>query len=136
MQSRPCMASVTDSTNRTVPADPPEPALRWSGRWTLTHRILALNLLTLLLVALSTLYLDVFRNRLSRERTHQTRVQTATAVAAMNHVPHNEWPELLATASKVTGDRYRLYGSNGSLIIDSWKLTGPTYQLKDPRTES
>ena len=53
----------------------------------------------------------------------------------MDHVPQSEWPELLATASRVTGDRYRLYGTDGRLVIDSWKLTGPTYQLKDPKTE-
>ncbi|HEX5258803.1 MAG TPA: sensor histidine kinase, partial [Sphingomicrobium sp.] len=63
------MASAIDSTN----SEPPDPQLRWSGRWTLTHRILALNILTLLLVALSTVYLDVFRHRLSKERTQQTR---------------------------------------------------------------
>ena len=42
------MALDTDSTN----SDPPEPQLRWPGPWTLTHRILALNILTVLLVAL------------------------------------------------------------------------------------
>ena len=62
-------------------------ALSWSGRWTLGYRIFALNILTLLLVALSTLYLDVFRNRLSKERTQQTRIETATAAAALAHVP-------------------------------------------------
>ena len=76
------MASAIDSTS----SEAAEPRLSWSGRWTLTHRILALNILTLLLVALSTLYLDVFRNRLSKERTQQTRLETATAVAAMRHV--------------------------------------------------
>ena len=40
----------------------------------------------MLLVALSTLYLDVFRNRLSKERTQQTRIETATAAAALTHV--------------------------------------------------
>ena len=59
------MASDTDSTN----SEDADLRLSWSGRWTLAHRILALNLLTVLLVALSTLYLDVFRNRLSKERT-------------------------------------------------------------------
>ncbi|HEX5257426.1 MAG TPA: HAMP domain-containing sensor histidine kinase, partial [Sphingomicrobium sp.] len=108
---------------------------RWSGRWTLTHRILALNILTLLLVALSTVYLDVFRHRLSKERTQQTRLETVTTVAAMTHVPEANWPALLATASKVTNDRFRLYGPNGSLLIDSWRQTGPTYELKDPRTQ-
>ena len=68
------MASDIDSTNN----EDPDLRLSWSGRWTLAHRILALNLITILLVALSTLYLDVFRNRLSRERVRQTRIE-ATA---------------------------------------------------------
>jgi two-component system sensor histidine kinase ChvG len=126
------MASVTDSTN----SGGREGQLRWSGRWTLTHRILALNILTLLLVGLSTLYLDVFRHRLSQERTQQTRLETATAVAAMSHVSQSEWPALLATASQVTGDRFRLYGPDGRLLIDSWRQTGPTYELRDPKTEN
>jgi two-component system sensor histidine kinase ChvG len=125
------MASVIVSTN----SDPSDPQLRWTGRWTLTHRILAVNILTLLLVALSTLYLDVFRHRLSKERTQQTRLETATAAAAMSHVPQAGWPSLLATASKVTDDRFRLYGPDGSLLIDSWRQTGPTYQLHYPGSE-
>ena len=122
------MASDIDSTN----SEEADLRLSWSGRWTLTHRILALNILTLLLVALSTLYLDLFRHRLSKERTQQTRLETATAVAAMSHVPKSDWPALLATASKVTHDRFRLYGTDGTLLIDSWRLTGPTYELRDP----
>lgn len=122
------MASAIDLTN----SEPQGLPLRWSGRWTLTHRILAVNILTLLLVALSTIYLDLFRHRLSKERTQQTRLETATAVAAMSHVPSEEWPALLATASKVTHDRFRLYGPDGRLLVDSWRLTGPTYELLDP----
>jgi len=125
------MASATDSTS----SEPFDPQLKWSGRWTLGHRILALNLLTVLLVVLSTLYLDVFRNRLSKERTQQTRLETATSVAAMKHVPTSDWSLLLATTSKVTGDRFRLYGPDGSLLIDSWRQTGPTYELRDPNTQ-
>ena len=125
------MASGIDSTS----SEPPEPQLKWSGRWTLTHRILALNILTLLLVVLSTLYLDVFRHRLSKERTQQTRLETVTAVAALSHVPQQSWPALLATASKVTDDRFRLYGPDGSLLVDSWRQTGPTYQLQNPNSE-
>ena len=126
------MASATDSTSN----EPRDPQLRWSGRWTLRHRILALNILTVLLVVLSTLYLDVFRNHLSKERSRQIRLETATAVAAMSHAPRSSWPGLLAAASKATDDRFRLYGSDGRLMIDSWQQTGPTYQLKDPTTES
>src|SRR5205085_238316 len=132
MQSKRSMASDTVSTPTD---DEPGLALSWSGRWTLGYRILALNIITVLLVALSTLYLDVFRNRLSKERTQQTRIETATAAAALMHVPQAEWPALLATISKTNSDRLRLYGPDGRLLIDSWKLTGPTYQLQDPNTQ-
>src|SRR4029079_9854752 len=97
MQSTRSMASDTASTNNDEEADL---ALSWSGRWTLAHRILALNLLTVVLVALCTLYLDVFRNRLSKERTQQTRIVTATAAAALKHVSQDQWPQLLAEMSK------------------------------------
>jgi two-component system sensor histidine kinase ChvG len=126
------MASDTAST----PTDEdPDLRLSWSGRWTLGYRILALNLITVLLVALSTLYLDVFRNRLSKERTQQTRIETATAAAALTHVPQPQWPALLASISKTNGSRFRLYGPDGQLLIDSWKLTGPTYELQNPSTQ-
>ena len=125
------MASDTASTS----SDEADLALSWSGRWTLGYRIFALNILTLLLVALSTLYLDVFRNRLNKERTQQTRIETAMAAAALTHVAQPEWPALLATVSKTTGDRFRLYGADGGLMIDSWKVTGPTYALRDPNTQ-
>jgi two-component system sensor histidine kinase ChvG len=37
--------------------------------------------------------------------------------------------------SKTTEDRFRLYGRDGQLKIDSWNLTGPTYELQDPNTQ-
>jgi two-component system sensor histidine kinase ChvG len=125
------MASDTDSTNN----EEADLALSWSGRWTLGYRILALNLITVVLVVLCTVYLDVFRNRLSKERTQQTRIETATAAAALAHVSRNEWPALLATVSKTNTDRLRLYGADGRLLIDSWSLTGPTFELTDPKTQ-
>src|SRR6476619_283972 len=117
-QSRPSMASDIDSTN----SEDADLRLKWSGRWTLAHRILALNLITVLLVALSTLYLDVFRNRLTKERVRQTRIEaTATAQAILAAGPEDREP-ILATISKTTGTRLRLYGADGKLIADSWQL--------------
>jgi two-component system sensor histidine kinase ChvG len=52
----------------------------------------------------------------------------------MSSVPQAQWPRLLATASKVTNDRFRLYAPDGSLLIDSWRMTGPTWELRDPST--
>ena len=125
------MASATDSTSN----EDPDLRLKWSGRWSLAHRILAVNLLTVLLIALSTLYLDVFRNRLSKERVRQTRIEaTATGLAIDAAGPEDREP-ILATVSKSTGSRLRVFGSDGRLVADSWHLTGPTYQLKDPNTQ-
>jgi len=122
-----------------IDSDPPDEAdlrLSWSRRWTLGWRILAVNVLTILLVALSTLYLDVFRNRLSKERSRQTRIEaTATAQAILAAGPEDR-EAILATISKSTGSRLRLFGPDGKLLADSWRLTGPTYELKDPSTQS
>jgi two-component system sensor histidine kinase ChvG len=126
------MASDIASTNSEDEADL---ALSWSGRWSLAHRILAVNVLTILLVALSTLYLDVFRNRLSKERVRQTKIEaTATAQAILAAGPEDR-EAIMATISKSTGTRLRLYGGDGRLIADSWHQTGPTYTLRDPATE-
>ena len=125
------MASDTVSTN----SDEADLALSWSGRWSLAHRIMALNILTIILVALSTLYLDVFRNRLSKERSRQTKIEATTTAQALEHVPQENWPQLLASISKSTSSRFRLYGPDGALIVDSWRLSGPTYQLRDPNTQ-
>src|SRR5205085_6324865 len=80
-------------------------------------------------------YLDVFRNRLSKERSRQTKIEATTTAQALEHVPQENWPQLLASISKSTSSRFRLYGPDGALIVDSWRLSGPTYQLKDPNTQ-
>jgi two-component system sensor histidine kinase ChvG len=126
------MASDTVSTS----SDEADLRLKWSGRWTLAHRILAVNLITVLLVALSTLYLDVLRNRLSKERSRQVRIEARTTAEALAHVSPQGWPAMLASISRTGENRLRLYGPDGRLLIDSWKLTGPTYELRDPNTQS
>src|SRR5262245_7611709 len=84
-QSRPSMASDTASTISEM--DDPDLTLKWSGRWTLAHRILAVNVLTVVLLALSVLYLDQYRNRLSKERSRQTRIEASTTAQALSLLP-------------------------------------------------
>jgi two-component system sensor histidine kinase ChvG len=125
------MASDTDSTS----SEDPDLRLKWSGRWSLAHRILAINLLTVLMVALTTLYLDVFRNRLSKERVRQTRIEATATGLAIDAAGPEDRESILATVSKSTGSRLRVFGSDGALVADSWHLTGPTYQLRDPSSQ-
>jgi two-component system sensor histidine kinase ChvG len=126
------MASDIDLTN----SEEDDLRLSWSGRWTLGWRILAVNVLTILLIALSTLYLDVFRNRLSKERVRQTRIEATATAQAIQAAGPEDRESILATISKSTGSRMRLFAPDGHLIADSWHLTGPTYQLKDPSAQS
>src|SRR3954471_294483 len=133
MRSRPCMASDTDSTISEL--DDPDLTLKWSGRWSLAHRILAVNVLTVVLLALSVLYLDQYRNRLSKERSRQTRIEATTTAQALALLPHSDWPMLLAATTRVSGSRMRVYAADGRLTADSWRTTGATYQLRDPNTQ-
>ncbi len=110
-------------------------ALSWSGRWTLTHRILAVNILTLILLAVSILYLDAFRDQLSKERIRQVQSEAATAARMLEQVPPSRRPQALGAAARTSGARMRLYDAGGTLVADSWRLTGPTYQLRDPTTQ-
>ena len=110
-------------------------ALSWSGRWTLAHRILAVNILTLILLALSILYLDAFRNQLSKERIRQAEREAATTAKMLEHVPTQRRAEALVGAAQTNRGRMRLYDAAGSLVADSWRGTGPTYELRDPSTQ-
>jgi len=126
------MASDTVSTSN----EEADLQLKWSGRFSLKHRILALNLLTVLLVALSTIYLDAFRNRLSEERVRQTRLEAAATANALVVAGSQRRDAILAAVSRSSGSRLRLYDADGQLISDSWRTSGPTYQLQDPRTQN
>ena len=110
-------------------------ALSWSGRWNLTYRILAVNILTIVLLAAGIIYLDAFRNRLSKERARQVRIEATVAAIALSAVPETARQATLASITKATETRMRVYGKDGSLIADSWKSTGPTYELRDPATQ-
>ena len=110
------MASDTVSTSN----EEADLQLKWSGRFSLKHRILALNLLTVLLVALSTIYLDAFRNRLSEERVRQTRLEAAATANALVVAGSQRRDAILAAVSRSSGSRLRLYDADGQLISDSW----------------
>jgi two-component system sensor histidine kinase ChvG len=129
------MASATAS-----PRNSPEPdRLTWSKRFSLTQRILAVNLFALIMFAGSVLYLDSFRDRLIEQRQTQARVAAvlmadALSVAARHGGPA-EFQALAGRLGETTSARLRLYAPDGRLIVDSWQLTGPTFRLRDPALE-
>ncbi|MFC7537037.1 stimulus-sensing domain-containing protein [Sphingomonas sp. GCM10030256] len=110
-------------------------ALIHSRDWRLSHRILAVNVLTLALIALSFLFLDSFRNQLLEERALKTRREAELAAAALAVLPAEARAPYLQRIGLASKSRYRLYALDGALLLDSWRTTGPTYRLRDPATQ-
>jgi two-component system sensor histidine kinase ChvG len=128
------MASDTVSTI-SDPGRDDDLALSWSGRWTLAHRILAVNVLSIALLVLTVLYLDAYRDRIVHDRQRQTGREVALAASALQALAPADREQWLGRAGRATGARYRLFGANGQLMADSWRRGGPTYQLRDPSTQ-
>ncbi len=112
------------------------PTPPWQGRWSLTPRILAVNVLTLVLVGLSVLYLDAYRNQLTDERVRQTRGEARLAAIAIDGAPSAQRTALISRIARETKSRVRLYDRQGRLVADSWRLTGPTFRLRDPSAQA
>ncbi|HXG99456.1 MAG TPA: HAMP domain-containing sensor histidine kinase [Sphingomicrobium sp.] len=125
------MASGTASGRN----DESDLVLTWSGRWTLSYRILAVNVLSIVLIGLSIAYLDAYRNRLALERSRQVAAEANMTATAIQAVSADRRETLLAALSRHSAGRFRVYASDGRLELDSWRLTGPTYRLRDPATQ-
>ena len=57
------------------------------------------------------------------------------AATALQAVPATSRQALLANLSNQNESRIRVYDPAGELELDSWRLTGPTYRLRDPATQ-
>ena len=119
-------ASARSRVRRVIP---------WRGEWTIAHRILALNLLTLVIFAVSVLYLDAFRNQLQDERLARLEREASLVAHSLAAAPPARQPALLQMLARATDSRMRLYDQEGRLMADSWSATGPTYELRDPQTQ-
>lgn len=103
--------------------------------WRLSHRILGVNLIILLVLALALLFLDSFRNQLRDERQAQTANLAELAATAVPKITPRDVPMLLGDIGSATGARVRLYDRNGELRHDSWRGGQPSYRLRDPSTQ-
>ena len=108
--------------------------LRPLGR-SLTARILAVNLIPLLVLAGSLLFLDSYRRQLLDERFKLARIEaqiTAEALAGASRVRQDA---LLIQIGKEQRMRLRLYDADGALVADSFTLDGPAFTFDDPAAE-
>jgi two-component system sensor histidine kinase ChvG len=115
--------------------DAPDRASRWIGRGSLTLRILAVNLLVMVLIGGSVLYLDGFRTRLVQERRAQEESEIRIVSVVLSSAPESARPAILDAIAGTSGDHLRMYDKYGTMTYDSWHNGVRSFKLVDPATE-
>lgn len=105
--------------------------LSWSRRFSLTARILAVNILPLLLLGGGIFYLDVYRSQLLSERYKLARIEAQITAEALAGATRERQEALLIQIGKEQGMRLRMFDAEGRLWADSFALDEPAYVLND-----
>lgn len=109
--------------------------LRWSGRLSLTRRILAVNIFALAIFAGSLFYLDGYRTSTIRSRLAQAETEARLVAHALAVAPAERHEALLVRMGGDSRTRLRIYGPVGAPLMDSWRSGPRTYTLRDPKAE-
>ena len=110
--------------------------LFWTRRFSLTARILAVNLIVLGLMAASVFYLDSYRKQLITERFKLARSEALIIADALAETPRSERKPLLARIGTEQVLRLRLFDAKGRQIADSFLIADtPAFAFADPRGE-
>lgn len=109
--------------------------LKWSGRISLTARILALNIFALALLAGGFFYLDSYRTRILDNRTAQASREVRLIAAAMVSTPADHRNDLALRLARDTDTRIRLFAADGTPIADTRAMGLRNFVLVDPNKE-
>ena len=126
---------MADDAPRHDVDDSPPQTLFWTRRASLTARILAVNIVALVLLAGSLFYLDTYRKQLLAERFKLARSEAQITAEALVLAKAEREPALLTQLGKEQSLRLRLYNTKGKLEIDTFKLADPTFSFIDPEQE-
>lgn len=110
-------------------------AVRWSGRLSLTPRILAVNVFALALLAGGFFYLDSYRTRIVDDRLEQSARELKLLAIGLENAPDDRQNALIAAYARQTGDRVRRFDAAGNLMADSFAMDAPRYRLRLPSEE-
>jgi len=98
----------------------------------LTARILAVNLIPLMLLAGSLFFLDEYRRQLLDERFKLARIEAQITAEALAGATRERQEALLIQIGKEQRMRLRMYDAEGRLSADSFELAEPSFQFVDP----
>ncbi len=116
-------------------AEQEEAPLVWSARWSLTTRILAVNILAVALLAGGFFYLDTYRTRLVDTRIAVMEDQLAMLDSALEAARPDQRQRLIGEFTRATESRLRFYDAAGRKVDDSFAHAPPTYTLRDPELQ-
>ncbi|MGC1271001.1 MAG: stimulus-sensing domain-containing protein [Croceibacterium sp.] len=113
----------------------PRDLLAFPLNTSLTTRILAVNLVPLMLIAGSLFFLDSYRRQLLDERYRLARIEAQITAEALAGSSRKRQEVLLVQIGKEQHMRLRMYDAQGKLWADSFQLAPPSFQLADPVTD-
>lgn len=102
-----------------------------SRRFSLTTRILAVNILPLLLLGGGVFYLDSYRKQLLSERYKLARIEAQITAEALAGATRERQEALLSQIGKEQHMRLRMYDAEGKLWADSFKLDAPAFTFAE-----
>jgi two-component system sensor histidine kinase ChvG len=107
----------------------------WSLRWSLTSRILAVNILAIAMLMGGFFYLDNYRVRTVDARMGAIEAQLLLLDQALSAARPDQRDNLVRQFTEVTESRLRVYDQDGRLTFDSFAVAPPTYTLRDPNLQ-
>jgi two-component system sensor histidine kinase ChvG len=102
----------------------------------LLHRILAINIFALAILAGSIFYLDGFRSRLTTEALTNADTEVRIIADSLALAEPGEKNMLIRRLGQHSRTRLRVYRRDGAKIMDSWAGAPATYVLRDPSKEA
>lgn len=105
--------------------------LTTTGRFTLTARILVVNILPLVIMGSGLFYLDGYRTQLINERFKLARIEAQITAEALAGASRERQEALLVQIGKEQRMRLRMFDADGKLTADSFALADPSFQFND-----
>jgi len=102
-----------------------------TGRFALTGRILAVNILPLLIMGGGLFYLDSYRTQLINERFKLARIEAQITAEALAGASRARQEALLVQIGKEQRMRLRLFDAKGRMTADSFALAEPAFVYND-----
>jgi len=102
-----------------------------TGRFSLTARILVVNILPLALLSGGLFYLDTYRTQLIQERFKLARIEAQITAEALAGATRQRQEALLVQIGREQRMRMRMFDAEGRLWADSFALAEPAFVLDD-----